>query len=180
MSRRDWYRYDMIWQKSKKCGFLNANLQPMRSHESILIFNRPGFFKGSTYNPQKTEGGKAGIKTTNNCSSVYRDTGKYTHVSDGFQHPGSILSFKSEFGDHPTQKPVGLMEWLIKSFTNDKDILLDPFMGSGSTGVAAINTGRQFIGIEREQQYFDIALRRIVEAHEKRMAINPFYWHRQR
>ena len=72
------------------------------------------------------------------------------------------------------------MEWLIRTYTDEGDIVIDPFAGAGSTGVAAINMGRQFIGIEKEQQYFDIALRRIVEAHERRKAMNPFYWHRQR
>jgi len=69
-SKRKWYRYDLVWQKSKKVGFLNANLMPMRNHESILVFNRPGFFKSATYNPQKTPGGRVGIKTRNHRSSV--------------------------------------------------------------------------------------------------------------
>ena len=168
-SRRKWFRYDLIWQKNNKVGFLNANLMPMRNHESILVFNRPGFFKAATYNPQKTLGGRAGIKTTNHRSSVYRDQGEYTHVSDGMQHPCSILNFKGEKnrGLHPTLKPVELMEWLILSFTNEGDTVVDPFMGSGTTGVACLNTGRAFIGIERDKRYFDIACERIERTYRQ-------------
>ena len=164
-SRRKWYRYDLVWYKSKKVGFLNANLMPMRSHESILVFSRPGFFKAATYNPQKTPGGKASIKTRNHRSSVYRDKGEYTHISDGTRYPCSILSFKSETGQHPTQKPLALMEFLVRSYTNEQDMVIDPFMGSGTTGVACANTGRRFIGIEQKKEYFDIACQRIERAY---------------
>src|SRR5215469_4414688 len=75
-SKRKWYRYDLVWQKSKKVGFLNANLMPMRNHESILVFVRPGFFKASTYNPQKTSGGRVGAITRNHRSSIYQDKGE--------------------------------------------------------------------------------------------------------
>jgi len=166
-SKRKWYRYDLVWAKTKRCGFLNANLMPMRGHEQILVFGRPGYFRGATYNPQKTPGGRASIKTTNHHSSVYQNKGEYTHVSDGTVHPCSVLQFNSEAGQHPTQKPVPLMEWLIRTYTNKGDTVLDPFMGSASTGVAAINTGRRFIGIERDERYFDIAYERIAKAYEE-------------
>ena len=164
-SNRKWYRYDLIWSKSKKCGFLNANLMPMRSHESILVFVRPGFFREATYNPQKTLGGTVGIKTRNHRSGVYSDKVKYTHVSDGAVHPCSVLAFKSEFGHHPTQKPLALMEFLVRSYTNEKDVVIDPFMGSGTTGLACVKTGRAFIGIERKKEYFDIACQRLERAY---------------
>ena len=166
-SKRRWYRYDMIWSKNNKVGFLNANLMPMRSHEQVLVFGRPGYLRKTTYNPQKTPGGRVGITTRNHCSSVYDFKGDYTHHNDGTLHPGSILPFKSEKdkGLHPTLKPLALMEFLVRSYTNENDLVLDCFMGSGSTGVAAINTGRRFIGVERERKYFDIACRRIEEAY---------------
>ena len=164
-SKRKWYRYDMVWHKNRKVGFLNANLMPMRSHESILVFNRPGFFRDATYNPQKTLGGRIGTKTTNHRSGVYDNKGEYTHVSDGMVHPCSVLSFKSELGQHPTQKPLALMEWLIKTYTEEEDIVLDMFMGSGTTGVACALHNRQFIGIEREREYFDTACQRITKTH---------------
>ena len=167
-SKPNWYRYDMIWVKSKKCGHLNANKMPMRNHEQILVFGRPGFRVATTYHAQKTPGGKVGVKTVNHKSSVYRDKGKFTHLSDGSLHPGSVLYFKSELDQHPTQKPVSLMECLVKSYSNENEIVVDPFMGSGSTGVACMNTGRQFIGIERERQYFNVACERIEEAYANR------------
>jgi site-specific DNA-methyltransferase (adenine-specific) len=164
-SKYEWYRYDMIWQKSRKVGHQNANRRPMRNHESVLVFIRPGFTEMATYNPQKTPGGKAGVKITSHSNNVYNDMGEYTHVSDGTLHPCSVLSFKSERGQHSTQKPLALMEFLVQSYSNKKDIVIDPFMGSGSTGVACMNTGRAFIGIERDKKYFEVAVERIKKAY---------------
>jgi site-specific DNA-methyltransferase (adenine-specific) len=169
-SNPDWFRYELIWQKTKKVGFFNANLQPMRNHESILIFGRPGFQKASIYNAQKTASGKVYSKIISRRSNIYRDNGEYVHVSDGFQHPCSVLSFASERGQHPTQKPILLMEHLVKSYSNEGDVILDPFIGSGSTGVAAINSGRKFIGIEQNEMYFDIACERIKKAYAEYQA----------
>ena len=167
-SNRKGYRYDWVWEKNNKVGFLNANLMPMRNHESILVFGRPGFKRTSTYNAQKAPGGKRGTKTINHKSSIYRDKGEYTHESDGMQHPCSVLPFRSDgrnAAKHPTQKPVSLMEFLIYSYTNDNDIIIDPFMGAGSTGVACALHNRRFIGIEKEPQYFDIAVERMKQAY---------------
>jgi site-specific DNA-methyltransferase (adenine-specific) len=164
-SKRKWYRYDLIWQKSKKVGFLWANNMPMRNHESIHIFNRRGFFKKATYNPQKTVGGKVYSKIISRRSNIYRQDKRYLHESDGTLHPCSVLSFASERGQHPTQKPIALMEHLVKSYTNENDIVIDMFMGSGSTGVATVNTNRKFIGIERDEKFFDIAVERIKKAY---------------
>ena len=167
-SRPDWFRYDLIWQKSKKVGFLWANKMPMRNHESILVFNRPGHFKTATYNPQKTSGGRVGITTRNHQSSVYRDKGEYTHTSDGTLHPCSVLNFRSAFGNHPTEKPVDLMKWLVKSYSGKGDTIVDPFMGSASTGIACVKTGRSFIGIEQNEEYYNIACKRLEEAYAER------------
>jgi site-specific DNA-methyltransferase (adenine-specific) len=164
-SNPQWYRYDLIWTKSKKCGFLNANLQPMRNHESILIFTRPGFFKAATYNPQKTPGGRVGVRQTKRRGGVYRSVDGGEKYYDGMQHPCSVLSFKSEFGLHPTQKPLELMEWLIRTYTNECDTIIDPFMGSGTTAVACVRTDRKFIGIERNKNFFDIACERVKKAY---------------
>ena len=159
--------------KSKKCGHLNANLMPMRNHEQILIFSRPGIRRETTYTPQKTPGGKSGIKTRNHRSSVYRDKGEYTHVSDGTQHPCSVLHFNSEKdkGLHPTLKPIALMEFLVRSYTNENDIVIDPFAGSGSTGVACVKHNRRFIGIEQDERYFEIAVERIKRAYAERKMV---------
>jgi site-specific DNA-methyltransferase (adenine-specific) len=158
----------MVWIKSKKCGFLNANLMPLRSHEQVLVFGQPNFRREATYNPQKTMTGKPGIKTRNHKSSVYRDVGQFTHVSDGSVHPSSVLCFKSEKGLHPTQKPVDLMERLVRTYTNEGDTVIDMFMGSASTAIACVNAKRKFIGIEQQSDYFDIAVERIRKAYAER------------
>jgi site-specific DNA-methyltransferase (adenine-specific) len=151
-SKRRWYRYDLIWQKSKKVGYLNANLQPLRNHESILIFGRPGYQKVSTYCPQKTPGGRVRVQKRNHSSKVYRNKGMYTHKSDGTRHPGSVLQFDSESGLHSTQKPLTLMEFLVKSYSREEETVLDCFMGSGSTAIACIKHNRRFVGIERDKK----------------------------
>jgi site-specific DNA-methyltransferase (adenine-specific) len=167
-SKCKWYRYDMIWQKSKKCGHLNSRLMPMRNHEQILVFARPGFKTKTTYNAQRTPGGRVGVKTVNHKSSVYRATGKHVHVADGYLEPPSVLHFKSEFGGHhSTQKPLGLMQYLVETYSNDGDTVLDCFMGSGSTGIAAIKTGRRFIGIEQSEEYFTVAVKRLRETYKE-------------
>ena len=166
-SKMDWYRYDLIWEKNNKCGFLNANLMPLRTHESILIFGKPGYQKVATYNPQKTRGGKIGSYGRNKNSSVYQNKCGYECVGDGTLHPCSIVKFnndKDRVRRHPTQKPVGLMQWLVSSYSNTGDTIIDPFMGSGTTGVAAIKLGRAFVGIEQKKKYFDIACQRIRQA----------------
>jgi len=172
-SRYKWYRYDLVWAKNNKAGFLNTNLMPMRAHESILVFGRPGFQKASTYNPQKTPGGpKRTTNTKVQCrkNSVYATTVITGRVSDGTQRPCSVLPFKSDKdkvkGQHPTLKPLALMEWLVKTYTNEFDTVIDPFMGSGTTGVACAKHNRRFIGIEREKQYFDKAAKRICAAYQ--------------
>jgi site-specific DNA-methyltransferase (adenine-specific) len=164
-SNRKWYRYDLTWQKTKKCGFLNSRLMPMRNHEQILVFGRPGFKAKTTYNAQKIAGGKPYVKTTNHKSNVYQGKGEYTHISDGTLHPGSVLYFKSETGGHSTMKPIPLMEFLVRSYTNENDVVIDPFCGSGSTGIACIKHNRRFIGIERDKKFFDIAVDRIEKAY---------------
>jgi site-specific DNA-methyltransferase (adenine-specific) len=167
-SKRKWYRYDLIWHKNNKVGFLNANKMPLRNHESIMVFGQPGFRDAATYNPQKSPGGRAGIKTNNLRGGIYTCKGRYTSVSDGTLHPCSILPFDSDKSkhpnQHPTQKPLALMEFLVKSYSDEGDTVIDPFMGSGTTGVAALQNNRQFIGIEKERQYFDIACQRIKQA----------------
>ena len=168
-SKRKWYRYDLVWAKNNKVGFLNSSLMPLRNHETILVFGRPGYQRDAIYNPQKTNGGRLGSKTVNHRSSIYRDKGEFVHTSDGLLHPSSVLHFKSEKdkGLHPTIKPVALMEWLVQTYTNEGNTVLDCFMGSGSTGVACVMHNRQFIGIERDKKYFDVACERIRKAYEE-------------
>ena len=173
MSNLKSFRYDWIWDKRKVTGVLNAKKMPLRRHEDILMFYK----KLPTYNPQKKYNGKkTGIKKHIVNSELYRKTEKTgIYVDDGSRYPTSIIeningviNNSKEKIKHPTQKPVLLMEYLIKTYTNEGDIVLDFTMGSGSTGVACKNTNRNFIGIELDNKYFNIAKERI-ENHIKQL-----------
>ena len=157
-------RYEWIWNKKRGTGHLNAKKMPMKQHENILVFYK----KLPTYNPQMREG-QPYHKTSSTTSSNY---GKYTPletISNGERYPVSILDFSNANEKnrlHPTQKPVDLLEYLIKTYTNENEVVLDFTMGSGSTGVACLNTNRKFIGIELDKKYFNIAKKRLEEAKQ--------------
>lgn len=160
-------KYEWIWEKGRATGHLNADKQPMKAHENVLVFYR----KQSTYNPQKTPGKPYGGGGGASKKDNYGDFGTARRgSSDGSRFPRSVFFFKHETGVHPTQKPVPLFEYLIRTYTNPGDTVLDNTMGSGTTGVAAVNTGRDFIGIEKDPGYFTIAERRIYEALEGALA----------
>ena len=161
------FRYDLIWSKPQGSDFLNANRKPLRSHENICVF----YNKQPTYNAQKTKGkpykAKSGETTSSNFGKFNGNF--YTENKDGKRFPLTVLQFAGEHNKtkkHPTQKPVPLLEWLIKTYTNEGETVLDNCMGSGSTGVACMNTGRRFIGMELDKGYFDIAQERIKNAAE--------------
>ena len=153
------WRYNLIWDKQRGCDFLNANVKPLKSHEEIAIFYK----KKPTYNTQKWYSTPYKKTKNGSLSNNYGDRGvAYTESLDGARNPLSILSYARDGKRlHPTQKPVKLLEWLIKTYSNENEIILDNCMGSGSTGVACLNTNRKFIGIEIEPKYFDIAKERI-------------------
>ena len=160
-SAKDIFRYEVIWEKEKPSNFAFAKHGIMKYHENILIFG-----EGSgTYNPQMTIGKPnhsvgRGIRKKNNESGA--NTAIVTNKTDGLKHPKSVLKFNREAKpEHPTQKPVELMEYLIKTYTNENEIVLDNTMGSGTTGLACLKTNRKFIGIEKEKQYYDVAVRRL-------------------
>jgi site-specific DNA-methyltransferase (adenine-specific) len=161
-SNMQWFRYDLIWAKTQGSDFLNANRKPLRSHENICVFYK----KQPTYNPQKTEGkpykAKSGETTSSNFGKF--NGNHHTENKDGKRCPLTVLNFSGEHNkgkQHPTQKPIGLLEWIIKTYTNAEETVLDNCMGVGSCGVACINTKRNFIGIELDKGYFDIAKQRI-------------------
>ncbi|EKT88063.1 DNA-methyltransferase [Leptospira santarosai] len=161
------FRYELIWYKTKASGFLNANKMPNKSHENILIFYK----KLPVYNPQKYQIDpkfqRKGKSTQKNYSKLFNVRGPksetYQYLDLGQRHPDSVLCFPSESGKgiHPTQKPTALMNFLISSYSNAGDTVLDNCMGSGTTGVACVQTDRNFIGIEKEVEYFELAERRI-------------------
>ena len=161
------YRYDLIWEKNNCGNFQLAKKQFLKYHENVSIFYK----KQPIYNPQgliklkkpkiqsnKGKAGKLGHLGSEKKRETYEQ--KYTN------YPKSILKFNREVNPiHPTQKPISLLEYLIKTYTNENEVVLDFTMGSGSTGVACINTNRQFIGIELDNNYFNIASKRIEEAY---------------
>jgi site-specific DNA-methyltransferase (adenine-specific) len=158
------YKYDWVWEKSKATNFLNAKKQPLRAKENILIFYK----KQCTYNPQMTKGKSynKGVRKKQTKDDVYGSFNQAEVKSNGNRYPRDVLYFKTAETEgetfHKTQKPVALMEYLIKTYTNENEIVLDFTMGSGSTGVACKNTNRNFIGIEMDNNYFNIAKKRIL------------------
>lgn len=163
-SNRQHFRYELIWQKTKAVGWLDANKRPLRSHENILVFCK--HFRGaknakiSTYNPQKTTGKPYRQHRRNEQPTAHysQNTPRVSTVNDGDRHPTSVLTFPHDRTSlHPTQKPIDLMRWLVRSYTNPGETVLDPYMGSGSSGHACIAEGRRFIGIERDRAYYDTA-----------------------
>lgn len=161
------YKYDWIWKKEKGLGFLNSKKMPLRDTELVSVFYK----KQCLYVPQMREGKP--YRTKNNPSKqkgTNSDYGKIETVNKGERYPLTTLEFtrvKSTL--HPTQKPVALMEYLIKTYTNEGDTVLDFTMGSGTTGVAAVNTNRNFIGIELDSNYFEIAKNRLEEAEKAKL-----------
>ena len=156
------FRYDLVWCKNQGTGFYNANRMPLRSHEDILIFYK----KLPTYNPQKTDG-KPYKQKRGSASDVYRGKDLYITESDGKRFPLSWNIFKKDKDKiHPTQKPIALMEYLIKTYSNENDTVLDFTMGSGTTGIACKNLNRNFIGIELNKKYFDVAKQRIESTNQ--------------
>ena len=175
-SNKKLWRYNLVWDKELISGFLNANRMPLRSHEEICIFYK----KLPTYNPQFTDGeplhgmgtkfsqeknknnNYGNFDSCNNPSAKRTgDTKKYPKSIVKFPRPASCVMI------HPTQKPVELLEWLIKTYTNENDCVLANCMGSGSTGVAAVGINRNFIGMELEEKYFNIAKERIESVNKK-------------
>ena len=176
-SNLDWYRYDWVWQKQKPSNFQLMNYQCGRVHENIMVFSQAKacYVKnGNTMNyyPQMTPREnirKANVKiygdTDNNILHSYKNGEKNNYKEYSEKHPVSIIQFNTESKKlHPAQKPVALLEYLIKTYTNEGDTVLDNCMGSGSTGVACINTNRDFIGYELNEEYFNIAQNRLREA----------------
>lgn len=162
------YKYDWKWDKVRGVGHLNAKRRPMMCVEDIMIF----YNKQCIYNPQMRERDKPRISKNNATQQVYGGS-KKNFIGDELdkKYPINLITFsKSSSKDmmsHPCQKPVNLLEYLIKTYTNENEIVLDFTMGSGSTGVACVSTNRKFIGIELEENYFNISINRIFENYNK-------------
>jgi site-specific DNA-methyltransferase (adenine-specific) len=167
MSNAKWFRYCWVWNKKSPSDPLNVKRRPMKQHEDIAVFSQ----NGHTYNPQlRNEVTTLFGKSSQRKTTVYGASGDI--YKQGVGYPLSILSFArpnnlSGGGEHPTQKPVALYEYLIRTYTNEGDTVLDFTCGSGTTGVAAINTGRRVICIEQREDYANIARARIAKAAEQ-------------
>lgn len=169
MSNRKLYRYEIIWNKEYGTDFQLANKKPMKAHENIQVFYK----KQPTYNPQKIKREKV-IDTTNWQQDKRNKNHDNFHSKENvkkkydYKYPTTVLNYNMANGEcnnskrvHPTQKPVYVMEWLINTYSNEGDIILDNCIGSGTTAIAALNTGRKFIGFETETKYIEIANKRI-------------------
>lgn len=168
-SNRKLFRYDLVWDKILTSGFLNSKRMPLRQHEQIAIFYK----KLPVYNPQFTQGQPLHSKGINykNKEIINQNYGKFNHTDDlrkgtTEKYPTSILRFQKphpSVAKHRTEKSMECLEWLIKTYTNEGDLILDNCMGSGTTGIACRNLNRKFIGIELDKNYFEIAKNRISE-----------------
>ena len=165
------FKYCWVWVKPKGTGHLNAKRMPMNDYEDVAVF----YGKQCTYNPQMTKGkpyknkGGKTVKVNESGATTYgkfSTGGEHNKVNEGLRYPKRVVSIPVvERGSvHPTQKPVALMEYLIKTYTNEGETVLDFTMGSGTTGVACVNLKRDFIGIEMDDKYFEIASKRIEDA----------------
>ena len=159
-SNKSIFKYCWIWEKPNGTGHLNAKKQPLRSYEDICIFYK----KQCTYNPQMEKGKPYRWNSTRGQSSSYREHAENDEINNkGIRYPKNVLKIKQERGLHPTQKPVELFNYLIKTYTNENDIVLDNCMGSGTTAISAIDTNRKFIGFENDKEngYFNMINERI-------------------
>jgi site-specific DNA-methyltransferase (adenine-specific) len=168
-SNRKLFRYDLVWDKQLISGFLNANRMPLRVHENIAIFYK----KLPTYNPQYTEGKPLHSKGKTYIDKEHKNEnyGKFEMTDDSRagstqKHPKSIISFPKphpSIAQHRTEKSIEMLEWLVKTYTNKGDMVLDNTMGSGTTNLASLKLNRKSIGIEKEKQYYNVAVRRASE-----------------
>lgn len=171
------FRYEIIWEKTQKLGFVNANKMPLKGHENILVFYK----KLPVYNPQKVKVQREDIgrvrKQDKGRYKGYSEMGECTYVEDGFRHPSTVIKFSNWngalFGNnnnatiHPTQKPIDLFRWLIKSYSNENDLVFDGYSGSGTTAAACLKEKRRFIGSELSKEYFDLSVKRLEEIKAK-------------
>jgi site-specific DNA-methyltransferase (adenine-specific) len=166
MSNPKWFKYEWIWEKDKCSNFMLAKVNPLKAHENIIVFGKNKI----NYYPQKTEGHKKANFTNANQlkqSDLYsiKPIGKHGHTDRYPRSVQKVNTHNSAWGQlHPTQKPEALLEYLVKTYTNEGETVLDNTMGSGTTGVACKNLNRSFIGIEMDDKYFEIAKHRI-ESH---------------
>ena len=158
-SNRKLFRYEWIWEKENSTNFLNAKKNPLKKHENILVFYK----KLPVYNPQMSKGKPyTAVRKEKPSLNYYKNQKMAKTVSDGERYPISIIKFSRDKEKlHPTQKPVALFEYLIRTYTNEGETVLDNCIGSGTTAIACLNTNRNFIGFEKDKEYWEIANERL-------------------
>ena len=179
LSNLEWFKYEWIWVKSRTTGFFTANYRPMKKTEDILVFSEGGSAAASlkskrgnmTYNPQGLIAKR--VKKKNSKKRLGKLLGNSEYEQKWTNYPNEILEFAIESDtEHPTQKPVPLFEYLVRTYSNEGEVVLDNVMGSGTTGIASVKTNRNFIGIEKEEKFFDISVKRIKENIPKNYNFN--------
>lgn len=176
MSNPKEFRHEWIWRKNAGSNFAVTKWQPMKEHESVLVFGKetPRYFPIKQPRTMPIKVGYTNTSNTGKRDAYNGMVNKGFTVTDGeMRVPSSVQDFNRERGHHPTQKPVSLMEYLIRTYTEDCDWVMDNCMGSGTTGVACAELGRKFIGIERDPKYFDIACKRIARAQAQGQLLPP-------
>jgi site-specific DNA-methyltransferase (adenine-specific) len=168
MSKPKWFRHEWIWKKNRGSNFALLKWQPFKEHESVLVFSK----ETANYYPimeERSENGKSRCaytfnnkvtSETINNQTFYNQDGERRKLDENLRNPSSVQNFNTEVGLHPTQKPLELMKYLILTYTNEGELVLDNTAGSGTTAIACLNTNRQFIVMEKEQKYYDIILKR--------------------
>lgn len=174
LSNLKMFKYEWIWEKNNGTNFLNAKQQPLKTHENILIFSYASSSYSKNicmeYNPQMTDSKPYSVTSGRGLYQYHQNPSGHKTVNCGVRFPRSNIKIYMEKGKHPTQKPVALFEYLIKTYTNERDLVLDGFAGSGTTAIACLNTNRRFICIEKESEYFEKAKKRI-EIHQQQIKL---------
>lgn len=161
MSNSAWFRYEWIWEKPIATQFLDAKTRPLKAHENVLVF----YGGQPVYNPQMTKGTPYETNPKAPPTSIYGSHYRIATLNEGQRYPRTVLQFENERGYHPTQKPVALFEYLIRTYTRPGDLVFDPFVGSGTTALAARNTGRHWITGDLSPEYVGIARARLAEPY---------------
>jgi site-specific DNA-methyltransferase (adenine-specific) len=161
-SKRDWFRYELIWEKTNPVGWLDCNRRPLRSHENVVVFSKK--WKGTTYNPQLVPGAVYTSKHRGVRVGIYGFHKDSPVEERSTRHPGSVHKYGKgdKRGQHPTQKPIGFVEWMVRSYSNPGDLILDTFAGGGTTLVAAKANGRRAIGFETREEYCEMTAKRLM------------------
>jgi len=186
MSNPNLFKYELIWEKQKGTGFVHAKFKPLKSHENILVFSKSPAAQNKkhrmNYNPIFEVGSPYLHRSAGQLHKLKTMSGgnpeKITSKNDGFRYPKSILKFNTDFDRnslHPTQKPVALFEYLIKTYTNEGDLVLDNCAGSGTTGISCINTNRNYILMEKEEEYYNVILERIKNHSKTKFTENDYF-----